>query len=417
MQFEIHPDSLPLLECISSLKTDVEASEGVDKDDDLVSLSSSSPFSIAGLEVSFNETPRSSTSGSSASHASSVDAIELPSSDRAVELDAKQVPSPDLLYHSPTLRELEGGNPEYVAELAGRKVTEPSPSRPSSPSRRISRMRPQAASTTHLPCQEEFFFEWVETCSRTRPAPVGDCILCHNSLQLPNKLTIRLTCGHHVHQECLVSNFRVLDYEFGNCPVCGMALCERTLHDRIDTDRIAIFGQSFTNLLSEERIDFAQHDQMVICWSEEEVAAAQLRLMKDYIDSHADELYRQWREKSGEPDWLGAVVIPAVRLFRGWNVQKHGCKYFADHDAFYKLVVWAELVRLMNTIRDGVKQVLQDVPFPELNGLHRSLMFAKHRYEAEKRTWSLNRSGTLQCEKVAQDAFSMAVSTHVGPRR
>jgi hypothetical protein len=133
-----------------------------------------------------------------------------------------------------------------------------------------------------------------------------------------------------------------------------MALCERTLQDHIDTDREAIFGQTFTDLQVEERIEFPSHGQVIICWSEEVVAAAQLRLLKDYVDYHADELYAQWRQSGFEPDWYNAVAVPVVQLFKGWTVPMRNCRYFVDCDAFYKLIVWAELVRLMNTVRDRV---------------------------------------------------------------
>ncbi|KAF2621336.1 hypothetical protein BU25DRAFT_463824 [Macroventuria anomochaeta] len=50
-----------------------------------------------------------------------------------------------------------------------------------------------------------------------------------------------------------------------------------------------------------EKVTAARHvaelsgRENVVCWSEEEVAAAQLWLLKDYVDAHADELYREWR--------------------------------------------------------------------------------------------------------------------------
>ncbi|KAF9699116.1 hypothetical protein EKO04_003295 [Ascochyta lentis] len=164
--------------------------------------------------------------------------------------------------------------------------------------------------------------------------------------------------------------------------------------------------------MTEERIEFLQRGEHIVCWSEEEMAIAQLRLLKDYVDAHADELYRQWRQTSSEPDWRIFVVLPVVQLFKGWNLPKRMCRYFADHDTFYELVVWAELVRLMNTTRKMMKQIHgKDTPFPQLKELHRSLMLAKDRYEIEKGTWSTNRFGILECEMVAQDAFSMAMST------
>ena len=116
-----------------------------------------------------------------------------------------------------------------------------------------------------------------------------------------------------------------------------------------------------------------------------------------------------------EPDWHNAVAMPAVQHFKGWNVPTRRCRYFADRDVYYKLVVWAELVRLMNTIHDGVKKLQSDeVPFPQLNELHRKFLLAKDRYETEKKAWPTNRSGVLEWGKVAQDAFSVAVSTHLG---
>jgi hypothetical protein len=194
-----------------------------------------------------------------------------------------------------------------------------------------------------------------------------------------------------------------------------MALCERTLHDRIETDRVAIFGAAFTPLLSghEERIEFPAHSQTITCRCEEEVAAAQLRLLKDYIDSHADELYRLWSVKAGaEPDWHGQVIVPVVSLFKGWNVPKRQCKYFAGRDAFYKVLAWAELVRLMETIREGVGAFYgQGAAFPHLGNLHRKFLMAKERYEKEVKTLP---KGKYDCDRVAQHVVGLAVGMHVG---
>ncbi|KAF1354519.1 hypothetical protein EJ07DRAFT_168259 [Lizonia empirigonia] len=193
-----------------------------------------------------------------------------------------------------------------------------------------------------------------------------------------------------------------------------MALCERTLRDQIDTDREAIFGQAFTSLNVEERIEFAQRGKSVTCGSAEEVAATQIRLLKDYVDVHADELYRQWQQTALEPDWHKLVVLHVVQLLKGWSLPTHKCRYFVDRDAFYMLVVWAELVRLMNTTRDALKKTQgQGARFPQLNELYRKFMLAKERYETEKLTWLTKWPGVLDCEKVAQDAFSMAVSAHL----
>ncbi|KAJ4983388.1 hypothetical protein SVAN01_11123 [Stagonosporopsis vannaccii] len=348
-------------------------------------------FNITGLEVSFSGAPRFSAQCSSANVGH---IVGLSSPQQAIELDSSSMLSPIQTYSSLTSFELEGISKDYVAELAGQASRTPSRcSRKRNSPRRLTYVIDQPSGDSKL------------------PSPQGDCSQCQNSLHAPNKKIIRLTCGHLMHHECLTSNFRVLDFEFGKYPLCDMALCERTLHDRIDTDREAIFGQSLTGLKAEERIVFAQRGESVVCWSEEEVAAAQLRLLKDYVDAHADELFGQWQQMGLEPDWHNAVVTPVVQLFKGWNVPTRNCRYFADRDAFYKLVVWAELVRLMNTIRGGVKTLHgDDAPFPQLSELQRKFMMAKERYEIEKKAWPMNQAGVLMCEKVAQDAFSMAVA-------
>ncbi|KAJ8110472.1 hypothetical protein OPT61_g6694 [Boeremia exigua] len=329
----------------------------------------------ASLEESFSEwlkeTPPRSRPGSLTvpTHIA-----ELPSLERAVELDTVFMHPLPLSQHSTALPELECGRHKSVAELTGRSCAAASrTSNTTCSPRRLTRLIDQPLWDGLLPCQEDFLLQQVEICSRAHPAPIGDCSLCSNSLRAPNKRSLRITCGHYVHLECLISSFRISDHEFGNCPVCGMALCERTLHDRIDTDREAIFGNLFTNLKTEERIGFPQRSESVVCWSEEEVAAARLRLLKDYVDSHADEVYRQWRQTGLQPDWHNAVVIPVVQLFKGWSGPTQKCRYFVDRDAFYKLIVWAELVRVMNTTRDGERRIHgSSAPFPLLSELHPS---------------------------------------------
>lgn len=338
---------------------------------------------------------------------------ELPLSELTSELDSTPMYSRLVAHHSPTLRELEGRSPMCLPELEGRPSNVQSmSSKTKMPSIRDTQVVGQPSWDGILPNQEDFFLRHVTICSRENPMPPGDCSLCQSSYQAPDRRTIRITCGHFVHQECLMTKFRELDLEFGNCSVCGMAMCERGLDDQIDTDREAIFGSKFTLLATEERIDFLQRGRSVVCGSEEEVAATQLRLLKDYVDFHAQELYRQWRQIATEPDWYGFVVSPVVQLFQGWNLSTRACRYFADHEVFYKMLVWAELVRLMNTTRNALRRTQgEDTPFPRLSGLHRNFLLSKDRYETEKQTWSMNQSGALDCEIIAQDAFSAAVCT------
>lgn len=379
----------------------------------LIAGPSISKIEVADPEVDLSETMQpiiSSSYTDAVAHA-----FELPTPEAAVELEAIADHHPILQLHSPTFRELDGSHLGDVAELAVRRHSvQTVPLRTRISSRRLTRTIDHLLWDTKLPNQKEFFLRYVTITSRAYPTPLGNCSVCRNSYQAPSKHTIKLTCGHFVHKECLMSNFRSLDHEFGNCPVCGMALCERTLRDQIDTDREAIFGQAFSSLSVEERIEFAQRGEEVTCGSAEEVAATQIRLLKDYVDVHADELYRQWQRTALEPDWHRFVVLPVVQLFKGWSLPTHKCRYFSDRDAFYMLIVWAELVRLMNTTRDYLKKTQgQGARFPQLNELYRNFLLAKERYETEKLTWLTKWPGVFDCEKVAQDAISMAVSAHL----
>ncbi|KAF2823183.1 hypothetical protein CC86DRAFT_409116 [Ophiobolus disseminans] len=99
--------------------------------------------------------------------------------------------------------------------------------------------------------------------------------------------------GHLLHEQCLVAEFRVRDQAIGKCPICNLALCERGLADRIDTDRVAIFGLQTTKLRTEVRVEFPQRGEVARLQSEEELAAAQLRLLNDYINTHAEEVWRR----------------------------------------------------------------------------------------------------------------------------
>lgn len=390
-------------------------------DDD---ATSGAEMDYAGLGVYFAEPTRSSPSvprPNTAELAATESAATEPKTARV----SSSIYSPYLPHHSPTLRELEGRGSPRVSEMPCHSTL----LQEKNESRRLTKLVSQPLKTPNLPSQEDqplelpnlptqedFFLTHVKPCSRTHPAPVGDCTLCSTPYSAPNKHTILLPCTHQIHQECLLTRFRTHDFEFGHCPICGMALCERTLLDRIETDRIAIFGATaFTPLPSdrEERIDFPAHSQTVLCRSEEEVAAAQLRLLKDYIDSHADEAYRLWtKNPDSVPDWHNQVIVPVVSLFKGWNVPRRQCKLFADRDAFYKVVAWAELVRLVETLKEGVEISYEgQAAFPRLGELHRKFLLAKSRYEKEKIYWGEGREG-VEWDKVVKVGVGLAVGMY-----
>jgi hypothetical protein len=376
----------------------------------------------AGLGVYFAEPTRYSPSVPRPNTA------ELAATEPKIARVSSSIYSPYLPHHSPTLRELEGRGSHRVSEMPCRSTL----LQEKNESRRLSGLsklvsqplktpklpsqEAEPLESPNLPNQEDFFLTHVKPCSRTHPAPVGDCTLCSGPYSSPNKHTILLPCTHHIHQECLLTRFRTHDFEYGHCSTCGMALCERTLLDRIETDRIAIFGATaFTPLPSsrEERIDFPAHSQTILCRSEEEVAAAQLRLLKDYIDSHADEAYRLWTKNTDSvPDWHNQVIVPVVSLFKGWNVLRRQCKLFLDHDAFYKVVAWAELVRLVETLKEGVVIAYEgEAAFPSLAELHRKFLMAKERYEKEKIYWKEGREG-VEWDRVVKVGVGLAVGMY-----
>ncbi|KAL5114491.1 hypothetical protein ACEQ8H_007634 [Pleosporales sp. CAS-2024a] len=220
---------------------------------------------------------------------------------------------------------------------------------------------------------------------------------------------------------CLVASFRMHDDSIGRCPVCWDALCERALEDRIETDRQAIFGSQGTKLHHDMGIEFPSRCQSVLVRSEEELAAAQLRLVKDYVHVHAEDFFHHQRQEfeahhSTDADWYVEIIQPVMKLVKGWNLLSHQSRYFSDRDAFVELIAWAELVRLVNQSRLANSWNPRHAPasLSAVSDLNTgAFMGARDRYDAEKKTWSSNCGGALDCEKVAQDAYDLAVKSHV----
>jgi hypothetical protein len=184
------------------------------------------------------------------------------------------------------------------------------------------------------------------------------------------------------------------------------------LADRIDTDREVIFSSQFTPVREDVRIEFPQRNEAVKCVSKEEVTIVQLCLIKDYVDLHPKEVFRLWEAHRAEPDWFSGVIQPVIKLFQGWTPTVRS-RFFADREAFLKLVAWAELVRLMNTSRATLKKTQgNDALFPQLGELHRKFTWSLNRYNLEKKNWQTNRSGVLGCEKIAADVVRLAMDTY-----
>jgi hypothetical protein len=134
--------------------------------------------------------------------------------------------------------------------------------------------------------------------------------------------------------------------------------------------------------------------------SEEELEATQLRLLKYYVDIHAESIWHKWKADQVEPDWYTVIIRPVIQLFRGWNHPLQRCRYFADRNAFLMLIAWTELVRLMNVTRAALdKTQSENAPFPYLSQLHRKFIWAKERFNKENRTWKSIGRSVLDCEK------------------
>jgi hypothetical protein len=119
-----------------------------------------------------------------------------------------------------------------------------------------------------------------------------------------------------------------------------------------------------------------------------------------------------WEANRTEPDRFPGVVRPVVKLFQGWTLTVHS-RFFANREALLKLVVWIELVRLMNTSHVTLKKTQGDEAlFPQLREVHRKFTWSINRYNLEKNTWQTNRSGVFGCDKIAVDVVKLAMDTH-----
>ncbi|KAI4908001.1 uncharacterized protein J4E92_011005 [Alternaria infectoria] len=183
--------------------------------------------------------------------------------------------------------------------------------------------------------------------------------------------------------------------------------------ERIGNDIEQIFELQVNPLREEVTLEFPQRSKGIICSTEEGVAVTQLRLLKDYVDVHAEELFRLWEGNRAEPDWFGGVVRPAVQLFQGWNPAMRS-RFFSNEDAFLKLLAWAELVRLMNISCAKKRQAHDsDAHFPRLGELHRKFLKAVERYNKEKMSWDTSRSGVYEHDRIATDIVDVAMNTQV----
>ncbi|KAI8938696.1 hypothetical protein NX059_004562 [Plenodomus lindquistii] len=343
-------------------------------------------------------------------HATSI--AELPGQIAALEIGAGIRKHPQRRSAARNFRAVTG-----CSELSGKRTPVHAPhassqvSSPTVSSSRLSLLLEKVHDQVRLPDQEELLLHHTVVSSRSNPAPAGACTECNEPFQDRQKRTIMLSeCEHFIHEECLLESFRMRDQRIGTCPICNGGLCERTLADRMDTDHMGIFGSQFTRLRNQVSIEFPQHNEVVTCASEEELAAAQLRIVKDYVDVHSEENFRVWELNRAEPDWFMGVVRPVVKLFQAWDVPDRQCRFFVDHEHFLKLLAWAELVRLMNYGRKASLSAQGEAAlYPQLAQLHHKFTMALERYDKEKLVWDLDEGRIPECDQVAQDVVDLAI--------
>jgi len=301
--------------------------------------------------------------------------------------------------HSATLTCLEGLDTDTIPELPGKQST------------RESQSFEQVHRNISQPGQREYLLHHAVSFSQVNGSLGGKCALCNRSRKEDRKRLIILPeCKHLLHEHCLLADFRLRDQKVGRCPVCDVGLCSRTIMDRIDSDRIAVFGSQFTRLRCEVSVELPQHNESVKCASEEEVAAAQLRLIKDYVDVHTEEVFRRWELNRAEPDWFMGIVQPSIKLFQAWNAPDRHNQYFLDQEAFLRLLAWAELVRLMELGRQELHATQgKFAAFPQLSELHAKFTMARERYNQAKLLWTTDESAVLAFDRIMQETVNIGM--------
>ncbi|KAF1949974.1 hypothetical protein CC80DRAFT_427894 [Byssothecium circinans] len=223
-----------------------------------------------------------------------------------------------------------------------------------------------------------------------------------------------IKCGHFVHQECIEDHFRCFDGEAGYCPECEVPLCHRPLKERIELDRVLIFGRKrLTDLPDRRAIDFElpQQDEIIVCSFEEQIAAVQLRTIKDLVDVCMHEAWTRFQTQAVEPYWYG-IVSEVLEKFRAQGLPMRIGMQFPNEDALLELLIWAELVRSMNSELVAIKKSRGSKAFfLNLKALHEIFQLAKKRFDAVVETSPKDPDGRVPCQRVADDAYTIAMKT------
>lgn len=288
----------------------------------------------------------------------------------------------------------------------------------SAPSRRkrISTLFLPNAAEQKLPRPKEFWRHHVTVCTPQDPPRAGAaCKMCRVPFLLSSdKLTVRLnTCRHHFHEECLIKHFRIEDQDVGTCPTCSKPLFERTGTDRLVFDKKAIFGDRNTGIGFEMNVEYPDSKHYVPVKTEEQIAAIQLRILKDHI---AEALDKEWTARSLDgtiPDW-DVVVATALHKFRKEDfLPSRHCRYMPDEDAFLIFVCWAELTRIVNKAKCAHARIPEfgKYAFPPLDTLHKRFLDSEKQYAADKRYWKMDSNEVLPCEYITRDMKELCMAS------
>ncbi|PSN70398.1 hypothetical protein BS50DRAFT_674788 [Corynespora cassiicola Philippines] len=256
---------------------------------------------------------------------------------------------------------------------------------------------------------------------RTRTPPQGSCALC----KVPYTLNRRrenytLECGHSMHRDCLTDHFRMLDRKNEFCPIpgCEVFLCETSRYERVAADQKAIFGNQHTRVgplfIS---VNFDDGD-VAQCKNEESLVTTQLHLLREYLKKHVNSAWQTSLERRKSVFDFYQIVQDTVRDFSD-VVLRSPSKYLPCCDVLLRFVAWAELTRLMNNRQSAIlrheQNTMFNTMFPPLRSLHDEFHRSKLIYDEQKVTWSRNQEGTLDCERVADFSYGLAMKSFQRP--
>ncbi|PVI00744.1 hypothetical protein DM02DRAFT_628220 [Periconia macrospinosa] len=292
---------------------------------------------------------------------------------------------------------------------------------------------PRSYSPTSPPSQRIFLVSGLTYPKRSeKPSPKKSCPGCHPSCAVQQKghSIIQLkVCGHYVHQECVIDHFRSRDTDTGTCPECGVVLCKRSLSEKLDMDREAIFGVGgFTDMKRVLEVtvpmdDIDDKEETVLCASEEEVTVCLLRVLKAQVSQFLKlELETCIRsDKVGEVNWAG-VVASTVNSFREKGFPLEKCRFILPDEAFFSFFVLAELVRKVNSSRmrgrrDGglMSELIETIDRQDVDYLRESFRLAKTRLDGDMVAWKEQGKEEVECnicrEMNRLDIFSTVDNT------